>query len=511
MNADRAAIVEAGFFGSESLFVSFDFTQDALLAAGAQYLQQLRSGTLKEMPSEVKTYVHELTHYLHYTTTPYGLFLQYCRVMQSRATIVLVRALLDGGIGFRMPLLKNLPEMSDALAAEVRPWLSIWLNVENLAATLHGDMQRRQELLSAYVADGERVAAGKTPLLPPLLDLKTVFLNIQTSMADLLDQENAEARAAGNPQPMQPAVFDRAALSQERQSIISGADWADLRVQDALDLLGSPVNVEAIIESAATIAEFWDASTDFKSFVAWVNAEVDPELRVYRTCISDGLRSIKTESLPQFVLSYMALCELAMFSPLLPHHAPLRMRHPDLRQILPIHRWMELLRVAAEVMPMRGTADYARYATDLCQKLGWVHPLEIIKTAMDGPEAVSDPLATIYLLAQRRRAQSLSDFFGVNRYLFQEGDEAAEWRRWFNFVILDYTDRTTYHPDKGFLKAMTTRSLNMLGMRCILLGSGLKIAAPYRGNQAEREWMTGWLRQRFKSLFNRDFAALQVV
>jgi hypothetical protein len=505
----RSAVEEVGLFASESLFVSFDFTKDAMLSAGARYMDAVRSGQYLEMPSEIKTYVHELTHYIQYTTTPYGLFLQYCRVMQSRATMMIVHALLEAGIPFDIPLIQNVPVLTGDTAATVNRLLSLWLNVENLVATLHGDRQRSQELLEAFLADSDRVAAGQSPLLPPLFDLQRTFVMVQESLADLLEQINEEALGAGNPVPMELAGFDREALRQEMAAISSDSDRRLLRTQEALDLLGDPISVEALIESAATAAEFWGTDSSYDSFVAWANAEVDPELRVYRTCIAQGLSAIQTRELPEFILSYMALCELALYAPLLPHHAALRMQKPDLAQILPIHRWKELIRVASEVAPMRGKEDYARYATDICQKLNWVHPFQIVKVALDGPGTVSNPLAMIYLWAQQWRGRSLSTFLGVNQFLFDTSPAASTWRDCFNFVILDYTDRTNYHPNKQFLESMTTRNLNMLGLRCIMLNKDLRIAAPYRGGPDERRWMTEWLQNRFKQLFDRDFPSLR--
>src|SRR5690349_5366262 len=86
------AIVEAGRLESTSLFARFGFTQEALLTAAAQWLKAKRQGPAAK-PREVSTYVHELMHYLQYTTTPYGMFLQYCRILQSHATIGMVNAL----------------------------------------------------------------------------------------------------------------------------------------------------------------------------------------------------------------------------------------------------------------------------------------------------------------------------------------------------------------------------------------------------------------------------------
>lgn len=68
-----------------------------------------------------------------------------------------------------------------------------------------------------------------------------------------------------------------------------------------------------------------------------------------------------------------------------------------------------------------------------------------------------------------------------------------------------------YHRNKEFLKAMTTRHLNMLGLRALMVSPSLAIPAPYRGGDGEREWMTGWLRERFRSLFGREFPDLQFV
>lgn len=62
---------------------------------------------------------------------------------------------------------------------------------------------------------------------------------------------------------------------------------------------------------------------------------------------------------------------------------------------------------------MRGTSDCARYVTDICRALGWVHPIQIIKLAIDGPDRFTNPLAQIYVWAQQWRAKSLGAFLGV--------------------------------------------------------------------------------------------------
>lgn len=250
-------IVEAGLLDPASLFARFDFTRDALLSASESYQVALNSGKRIEMPTELKTYLYELTHYVQYTTTPYGLFLQYCRTLQSRMTIEIVRACLDAGLGFRMPLLDNVPAATGDTSAKINRALAVWLNVESLVTMLNADTEGRLAVLERFLADQERVHAGQVPRRPPLLGIQEAFFRIQETLADMLEQNNADAHAEGNPIPMEITGFDREALRQEATGFPSSAELSDLRTQDGLDLLGNPFSVDTVIESAATAAEFW--------------------------------------------------------------------------------------------------------------------------------------------------------------------------------------------------------------------------------------------------------------
>jgi hypothetical protein len=227
--------------------------------------------------------------------------------------------------------------------------------------------------------------------------------------------------------------------------------------------------------------------------------------------MDQALDAIDTRSVQEFVLSYMTICELALFSQILPHHAALRRQHPDFRQILPVARWTELMRAASLVRPMIDLGDHDRYVLELCRHLKWIHPVQMITIVMNGPDAYTDPLAMIYVWAQKWRAQSGTSFIGLNRFLFATSPRAESWRNKFNFVILGYTDRTNYHRDKSFLQAMTTRELVRLSMRCIMMGRSLTIKTPYHADQEELNWMTGWLRNYFKNAFGREFPTLRVV
>jgi hypothetical protein len=323
---------------------------------------------------------------------------------------------------------------------------------------------------------------------------------------------NQEARERGNPDPVYPDNIDRSAITAAMSASPSDHDGRVERMEFILSMTGNPFDVDAVVESHATAAEFWESDATYDSFTAWVHAGAEPELDAYRWCLSEGLIAIGTRDLPSFLASYMTLCEIALFAPLLPQHAVLRASHPGFDQLLPALRFQNLLFSAARVEPMRGMADHDRYVLDLCKDLGWVQPVQIIKSAMDGPQAVSDPITWIYLMAQHERAQQSSTaFIGIDSIMFDPSPAAGEWRTLFEFVIIDYKDRTTYHRDKGFLNSMTTRYLNMLGLEALMRHDSLTLEAPYGRSPDENRWMTEWLRTRFKVLFGRDFADLKVV
>jgi hypothetical protein len=508
-------IVEMGRVDPRSLFARFDFTRDELLSGAETWLAAKRRGPAAK-PDELRTYVHELTHYQQLTTTPYGLFLQYCKKLQNEAASTLVSALLAAGYPITQPVLYNVPPTMPAeVADQVGRCLSGWLNIEELVAALDGNRARRAALRQAWIAIGEQVQKGAHPLLPSLLGWQQAFALVQDSLAKHVAGVNQKAREHGNENPVYPDNIDQSAISTGLSALSAPPNDEDRRAEMreiALGLLNTPWDVDAIVESQATAAEFWESDATYDTFTAWVQAKDDPELSVYRMCLRLGLDSIKTSYLPSFLASYMTLCEIALFAPLLPQHAALRASSPGFEQLLPTTRFQRLLMSAAQVKPMQGMSDRDRYVRELCNGLGWVLPDQIVKSAVDGPQPVSDPLTVIYLQAQRwRTVQGGGIFTGVDQLLFDPSPEAEQWRQLFNFVIVDFKDRTTYTQDKNFLETVTTSHLSTLGMEALMVRDTLTIKAPYGRSAAENQWMTEWLRNRFKVLFGRDFPDLQFV
>jgi hypothetical protein len=507
------AIIELGQVDPRSLFARLSFTRDGYQSAASAWATAKSQGHPADKPMELRTYVHELTHYQQYTTTPYGLFLQYCKILQNHATINLANLLLSAGHSLTPPLLlRPLPDLPPDLAQQATRCLSLWLNVEDLIATLESNNERRKALLETNVAVGQLVQQGGRPPLPPLLGFSQTFAKVQDSLADFIQHANQQAAQQGNQVPIYPGNIDQAAIAAGLEALPSQYEHNLELTELATSLLGFPWTATAIVESAASAAEFWMSDETYPGLTAWANAKVEPELAVYRNCLVRGLEAIHSQSLPSFLASYLTVCEIALFAPLLPQHAGLRAASPGLHQLLPVVRFQLLLGAAEQVEPMRGPSDHDRYVTDLCQSLGWVHPVQIVSSAMTGPQQVSDPVTYVYLQAQRWRAQQGSaTFIGIDPFLFDASPVGQRWRACFDFVVIDYADRTTYNPDKDFLQSMTTRFLNMYALEALMRRDSLTLEAPYGRSDQENQWMTDWLRQRFQALFSRDFPDLKVV
>jgi hypothetical protein len=505
-----ASAAAVGDVDATSLCVRFSFTQDALVRASQTWLQSLRPGAFPPKPPEFATYVHELTHYLQYVTTPYGMALHLLRLLQNQAAIDLIQPLLAAGQAINLPLSGKVPLPAGSGPTPAHQAYAAWWNLDYLIAALHGDTQRQTEMMELYVSDSQRVQAGQAPFHPELLDLRSGFAWAQRRLTDYVRGFNAAGVGADPAHPIFPDGIDAVALAAEPQHG-GPVDFRDERADMALTAFGNPWDASAVIESAAVAAELFQSDVTYERLTAWLGRPAAPGRDVYRACLHRALQSINSRDINAFLLSYLTICEVALFPPLLPQHAALRgASGVSFDQLLPHRRFSGLLSAAGAIAPMGNRADRARYVDALIAALGWVHPDAIIQSAVGLPKLVRNPVAYLYQSAQQWRTWDSTAFIGVDALLASQDAKAEDWRMHFNFVVIDYADRTTYHRDKDFLQSMTTRYLETLGLQTVMRGSSLRIRAPYGRSAAETAWMTDWLRNRFAAFFpGIDFSALQ--
>jgi len=495
-----AAVVEQGLFHGESLCVRFAFTHADFVSAVKRYSDAGGNGP---MPEDLRTYVHELTHSVQHATTPYGMFLHYCRMVQTEAAIALVKGLWRQGLEPSPMLLTSLPALGGEAGLELRRWLSIWFNVEFLTGHISQDPDKQVNLF-------QWIEGADASVLPPLLPVQETLWGVQEMIAKLINTQNSQRDAMGLP-VWDQAGFDQGAIEAAISATPTKRDMGLERTEAVLNLTGNPWGVSAIIESAATASEFARSGRDLAGLRAWLEKPHNPSLEVYRSCLQRGLEAIPADDLPQFLFSYVALCELALFAPLLPQHAGLRGPRFPMEQIFPVTRFNLLLGAATKVAPMRGLRDHARYVTDLCQHLQWVHPIQIVAAAVERPHSVADPRAQVYVNAQLARAQELWSFLDVTGIVMDNSQWGCALRDNCTFVVVEYSDKTLCHRNKEYLAAMTNQHLMMLAMRHVMLGEGLLIPSPYRCDERERQALTEMLRMNLQACFGRQFPMAEVV
>jgi hypothetical protein len=495
MSRDTAAYEDEGLFSPESLNVTLGFTRAAHEAA------VIEMGRTGRPPEEIKTYLHELTHYVQHTTTPYWLFIHYCRQLQTADTVEMVRALLSAGVPVRRPLLEHAPlSIEGTVGSTIRGARMRWVNTEVLVAFLGQNRDKLLHYLARFIA---------APAHTSLLTLLETFRRLQGGIAHFIENENAMRNARGLP-PWDNGMLDADALNAEGSRLDERFALNLERTAVSIDLLGNPWGTESIIESAATVAEWTESGADLSALRAFAADTTDPELAMYKYCLALGLEAIRADDLPQFAFTFIALCELALHAPLLPQHATLRAGRIDPLQLFPALRFWKLLGPVSRIRPLEGLADVARFSLELCRALDWVQPTQIIAAALKGPETVADRRSQRYTWAQSERARGQHAFTNLLRRAFDPAS-GEQFRQRYVFPVIEYADRTFYMRDKDALWDLTTQHLLTMTMRQIMLGTTLTVTCPYRGAPAEAETLTTWLRAELQMLFGRPFPMARVV
>ena len=486
-----------GLFSFESLNVRLGFARERLDLARSEFLRTGRP------PVELRAYVHELTHYVQSTTTPFGVFLHYCRQLQTADTIELVRALINAGLKVERPLLRRAPvEFDGPVGINAHGAVARWIGTELLAAFLGQNVEKFAHYAEALTSNSAKFT---------LLGQMTVFGRLQGGIAHFIETQNAGLHSMGL-LPWDQGDFDVDAINADGDGFGSDYSRSLERSAVALELLGgNPWGTRSILESAAMAAEWAESGHTLESLREIAKDWSDPETADYRRCLERGFEVIQTDDVHQFCFTYVALSELALQAPLLPQHARLRNGSLDPRQLFPSLRFQFLLSAASDVAPLRGLADVGRYHTDLCAALGWVHPMQIQAIAQKAPANIGDRRVQRYLWAQQERAQRQHAFINL---LQQDCDltvEGEAFRARYIFPVIEYADKTLYMKDKDTLWWLTTQHLLTYTMRQVMLGKTLTVPCPYRGDPSEAETLTIWLREELESLFDRPFPMAQVI
>ena len=89
------------------------------------------------------------------------------------------------------------------------------------------------------------------------------------------------SRETGHP-VVYPDNIDRTAITAALSTLPTDRDRAVAGLESFLDTAGYPWDVDAIVESQATAAEFWESDVTYETFADWVHSDAHRDLTVYR-------------------------------------------------------------------------------------------------------------------------------------------------------------------------------------------------------------------------------------
>jgi hypothetical protein len=434
LDIDRIAEFPADFgdFSFESLTVRYDFTRDEYRAAMAAF------PSTRELSEPLKTAIHETTHLLHSTTTPFGLFVYRVRGLQTRIVSDAILAVRSRGHDVTFPLQKTFRSLPRDAAGEVEWRLRLWYGLELIVLAMMGEA----DVFNTHIVNNRYVRG---------LTVAGLFAHAQLYFA----------QARGVP-----------------EAPIEALDPMNARAEASLfvgDLLLGGASTLAVIETAGTVSEYVASEhlnlMDFKARMqgaSWMHTTVP------KSWLSPALDHVRASTLPEFILSYLALCEVALFPPVLLEHRPLRTGAVKSIDILPFARWHRALAAAASVSPMTALTDYDRYTREICATAELTPPMDVVAASVNTADSAPplDPRERAYLKAQLIRARGPGAFLDCLGMLGRLPPD-------LDFPVIQYTDRTLFLKDKVLLNAVVTGYLVRAVVRRMLLRPDLVVTMPY--------------------------------
>ena len=448
---------ELGAFSTESLFVRYNFSYDELMEA----FQALPNA--RELPDPLKTVVHETTHLFHTITTPFGFLIYALRRLQASVIVDTINRLrLRYKLTVRYPLVNFVLQLPRHILNDVGWYLSAWYECELFI------------LMSLDSPDVWGSQVTKNPILMGMSH-SVLFSRVQRYLAIHYFQQ---ARKVRNDDAAPESSLPFASFVPDEFESESSAK--DDRYMIALQMFFSESNMIAVMESAATVSEYWwNSLLDREQFFRQIHRRWEQQgLAMSSGFLRSGLNAQRAE---EYVLSYLALCDLSLFGPVLPHHRHFRQGENVLYEVLPFHRMSALIRAAGEIRPMESLQDYERYTSELCKGLGWVSPAEITRfTATEHVPMEFDSFELTYLISSQYRKSMPWIFQDYTFLLTENTDFQRQFLMDFHFPVIQYSDRTVYHKNKALLESLTRFHLVRSALRAILLRDRVSLKMPYR-------------------------------
>lgn len=339
----------------------------------------------------MRVFFHELTHYFQINATTNGAYLSLLEDFQ----IIQVRQILKAAEGIKCPVISELIR-NHGPETEPRAWYHLrkWYAAELLKALFDCDFNRCNYLIQNTVFSEELIS--------------DIYTEIDEEMCRVFQK---------------PEI--RKNIGEEKRHISE-------------DLSGIIKKGSSPYENHARMAEFWWEGKNTEN--PYRHKGID--LHCYSAWIEAFAERVKIDDFQNFVSSFLAVCELAQFAPVLPGLRSVK--EASIYDFLPMYRMGTLVEAAGEVPPVDGINDYNRYVNALCEKAGFTGTADICREIVDGAVHPGQYFwADLFYEAMRTRNRDFSTFsyYGLWHPLALSVEPAAKgFIQEFNPPVICYSD-----------------------------------------------------------------------
>jgi hypothetical protein len=455
-----------------------------------------------ELPEHLKSFVHEQVHLFHSTTTPFGLLVWKLRQLQGGIVAYIMRTLkLDLGLPIRLPLLRYVSSLPESSQARFHGVLQTWHDAEFFITISHG---RPDTVWASF--EGSTYVRGRS-ILEVQRSLDSAVERNDKMASELRRKARGSLDEALTHNLTVPPVFGDRAEGDVPGSPSARLERAYLSFYGVADEFASTV---AVLESAGYSIELWWSDGTALDQLAAGESTFGLDY-VYQTPLALTLRGMHTRNPKERILTHLAVCELSLFGPVLPQMTPLRRGESTLlEEVLPSLRFLGALGQLDRVDPVRGVDDYSRFTDEVCSRLGWTPPREIVhgKALLPEPFEIREAL---YHAACDFRQVIPGLFIDPNAIILDlPHGVLPAYKHAFSFPVMQFRDTVLFHTNKDWLRAYTMGYLLMAAFRKAMLSRSRILQLPWRSDREEVEFLEERLHEQIANILGFDIRPFRI-
>lgn len=398
-----------------------------------EYLQQYNKFVRNlDIGDKIRTSFHELTHFFQYHTTPFGMYLLLLcqfQIIQLKMLIYCVRE--KGRVEY--PLIPYICRNLRPANQYSKVWyhLKYWYLAELVRLYFIGDFGNFCYYYSNSIFQEELPSYWFSDLEKELCKLMGI-----TYIKRIEEDKETEINAT---------IFN-------------------IILRSAGDL-----DASNIFENQARMEQYWWETGYRENPFSGVS-----EQNKYSGLIAQYTQFSNAENFTQFHERFYAICELALFSPILPFqaHEEQKMSVTDLN---PVMRVLEIMRASQSVKPIQDMGDHRRFLDEVSEILNYPSLNQILGDAVEIKKVLPKYSydRELFLFSQSLRQRDFSYFYNLGRWhpmAKYQYEDAQSFTECFIPPIVEFKDQTLFFKPGEIVQPIVERYFLYYYLRELLIG-----------------------------------------